>query len=76
MSGSSRAVGGRSLWGSTFDVILSKYGWTLDYLLWGISYVNVQMLLSDTIAFVDKENEIINADDPRNRDKIKAMLDE
>lgn len=62
------------MWGSVFDVVITKYGWTLDYLLWGISFVNVQMLLSDTISFIDEENEIINADDPRNRERIKEMI--
>ena len=62
------------MWGSVFDVVITKYGWTLDYLLWEISFVNVQMLLSDTISFIDEENEIINADDPRNRERIKEMF--
>ena len=62
------------MWGSVFDVVITKYGWTLDYLLWEISFVNVQMLLSDTISFIDEENEIINADDPRNRERIKEMI--
>lgn len=64
-------VGGRSLWGSIFDVLLTKYSWTLDYLLWDISYVNVQMLLSDTISFIDKDSEVIDADDPKNRERIR-----
>lgn len=61
------------MWGNLLDVVLSKYHWTLDYLLWGISYQNVQMLLADTIS-TTKEEEVINADDPRNREKIKEML--
>jgi len=61
------------VWGGLLDVVLQKYHWTLDYLLWGISYVNVQMLLADSIS-TTKEEETIDADDPRNRDAIKEML--
>jgi hypothetical protein len=61
------------VWGGLLDVVLQKYHWTLDYLLWGISYINVQMLLADSIS-TTQEEETIDADDPRNRDAIKEML--
>lgn len=61
------------MWGGLLDVVLQKYHWTLDYLLWGISYINVQMLLADSIS-TTQEEETIDADDPRNRDAIKDML--
>lgn len=61
------------MWGGLLDVVLQKYHWTLDYLLWGISYINVQMLLADSIS-TTQEEETIDADDPRNRDAIKEML--
>lgn len=61
------------MWGGLLDVVLQKYHWTLDYLLWGISYINVQMLLADSISTTTEE-ETIDADDPRNRDAIKDML--
>jgi len=31
------------------DPLLERYGWTYDYALWGISLVNVQMLMADII---------------------------
>jgi hypothetical protein len=40
-------IGGRSIWGNTFHVLIEKFGWTLDYILWGISFVNIQMILLD-----------------------------
>ena len=65
-----------------FDIVLEKYHWTFDYLLWGISYVNVHMLLSDSIYhaidsskhkdFEDEDN--INADDPNNINKIRELI--
>lgn len=82
MSKSGRDIGGSSLWGSLLDIVLEKYHWTFDYLLWDISYVNVHMLLSDSIYhaidsskhkdFEDEDN--INADDPKNINKIKELI--
>lgn len=57
-------------------MVCAKYGWTLHYVLWEISYLNLQMMLADAIA-VDYEAEnsqknrkIINADDPSNTEAI------
>jgi len=55
------------------DVVLQKYHWTYDYLLWGISYQNVQMLLADNMSTTTEE-EVIDADDPNNRERIKEMF--
>jgi len=65
-------IGGRSIWGSLFDVVLQKYHWTLEYLLWGISFQNVQMLIADTMSTTTEE-EVINADDPRNKRRIEEL---
>lgn len=73
MSGSNRVIGGRSIWGGLIDVVLQKYHWTYDYLLWGISYQNVQMLLADNMSTTTEE-EVIDADDPNNRERIKEMF--
>jgi hypothetical protein len=80
VSKSGRDIGGSSLWGSLFDVVLEKYHWTFDYLLWGISFVNVHMLLSDSIYHsigdgqTKSDNEIINADDPCNSGKLNELI--
>lgn len=58
------------------DVACSKYGWTLDYALWGISYLNLNMMIADAITVLssfgdkDEEVEILNADDPANAEAI------
>ena len=71
VSGSSRVIGGRSLWGNLFDAALSKYGWTLDYLLWGISFQNITMLLSDSIQTYSTANDkTLDAEDKLNQDYI------
>lgn len=80
-SDSSRVVGGSSLWGGFFDVLLERYGWTFDYLLWGISYTNTQMLLSDSIqTFIISEKDKsskgtkISGDDVSNNELIKSLI--
>ncbi|MDD3404976.1 MAG: hypothetical protein PHH23_01740 [Paludibacteraceae bacterium] len=54
--------------------MLSKYGWTLDYTLWGISFQNITMLLSDSISvFFEKDGDddvTMDADDIDNIDMI------
>lgn len=60
MNKSSRVLGGSSLWGAMVDTVLSKYGWTMDYLLWEISYINIIMLITDSISVYpirDKEDD-------------------
>lgn len=58
------------------DVVCSKYGWTLDYALWGISYLNLNMMIGDAITVLtsfreeDEKVEILNADDPANAEAI------
>lgn len=82
--GSGRVIGGRSLWGGLLDVLIGKYGWTLDYLLWGISYLNIQMLLSDTIQTFSnpgKGDDVakdarISGDDIRNLELIRSLVND
>jgi hypothetical protein len=44
-----------SPWGS-FSAIMERYGWTFDYLLWGISWFNVELMLHDSLRIEDAEN--------------------
>lgn len=73
-------IGGRSLWGGMLDVVCAKYGWTFDYALWGISYMNLNMMIADSITVLtsygkDEENrEILKADDPANAEAILEMF--
>lgn len=50
-------LGGLSLYGSTIDALASRYGWTLDYILWGLSYANIRLLLSDIPSYVYLSDE-------------------
>lgn len=44
--------GGKTVWGTLLDKACERYGWTLDYVLWGISLVNLQMMLADSVTSV------------------------
>lgn len=79
------SFGGLTPWGGIIDFACKRYGWTLDYVLWGISFTNLQMLMADAITsvYLTKEERkrlnipddttFINADDAGNIDRIKSM---
>lgn len=83
---SSISFGGNSTYGTLIDFACQRYGWTMDYVVWGISYANLKMLMADAITtiylsaderkqlniFDDKE--YINADDPKNKELVREML--
>lgn len=86
-SKNSVSFGAHTIWGTLIDFACERYGWTFEYVVWGISYVNLMMLYTDkaeSIYLSDEEKkklghgfsfdgEVINADDPRNMEKIKSM---
>lgn len=79
---------GKSTYGTLIDWACQRYGWSMEYVVWGISYANLQMLMADSITSVYLSEEerkklgitdnrdIINADDPKNRELIRKMLSE
>lgn len=84
-NGNTIMFGGKSIYGSLISVACEKYGWTLDYVVWGISLVNLRMMLADSVNSIylsDDEKksarltagqEIVNMDNPDNWAKIKSM---
>ena len=89
IKGESHSVtfGGKSIYGLLIDFACQRYGWTMDYVLWGISYVNLSLLMADAITTVylseDERKKldrgdgmVINADDPANRDLVRRMISE
>lgn len=52
-----------SPWGIRGE-ILKTFGWAYDYLLWGIAWINVQLMLDDAARTVDI--------DPKDRDMAGA----
>lgn len=81
----SLTFGGKSIYGTLIDTACERYGWTFEYVVWGISYANLQLLLADSVTSIylsdeerkrvniPKDRSVINADDPANMARIKAM---
>lgn len=78
--------GGKSVYGSLLDYACDRYGWTLDYVVWGISHTNLQLLMADSVKtlYMTKEemrkarisgndNDVIKADSPDAWERIKQM---
>lgn len=51
--------GGKSVWGTLIDSACERYGWSYQYVLWGVSYSNLQLLFADQIR------QIFLSDDER-----------
>ena len=68
--------GGKTIWGNLIDTACERYGWSFEYVLWGISYNNLTLMLKDKIASVflsdeemkkchiSRDRDFINGDDP------------
>lgn len=77
--------GAKSVWGALIDVACERYGWPFDYVLWGISYSNLRLLLADhvkTVYLTDEEarrvsistdENVIRADDTEALQKFINM---
>lgn len=84
-SKNSFTFGGVSLYGSILDKACERYKWSKDYVLWGISYTNLHLMLQDSIqnifltdderkkVHITNDRERLNADDPKNWEIIKNM---
>lgn len=62
------SFGGRSIYGTLIDAACERYGWTYDYVIWGISYNNLRLMLADsikTITLTDKERKNLHISDDR-----------
>lgn len=69
-AGGSVSFCGCSLWGTLIDQAAERYGWTLDYILWGITFANLQMLLADhpkTMYLTEKERKQAHVSTDRKR---------
>lgn len=57
--------GGKSIYGTLIDAACERYKWTFDYVVWEISYTNLQLLLKDKVNSLyltddEKKNVHIN----------------
>lgn len=80
--------GGKSIYGTLIDLACERYGWPYDYVIWGISLVNLQLMLADRMqsiyvtdeekkkiqsSILNDDKDVIKADDKANMEKILAM---
>lgn len=84
--GGSLTFGGRSIYGTVMDAACERYGWEYGYVLWGISSLNLNMLLADSVqsiylskeeakeAHVSTDGIYIDARDPKNAREIQRLI--
>lgn len=82
----SMTFGGKTIYGTLIDFACERYGWEYDYVIWGISYYNLQMLMSDVVntvylskeerknVHIPKDRTKISGDDPKNKELLKQLL--
>lgn len=84
----SYTFGGKSIYGTVIDYACERYGWTMDYVVWGISYQNLQMLMADAIQSIyltddeqknchvakNTDGKVINGDDPNSVAALEELL--
>lgn len=84
--GGSMTFGGHSVYGSMLDAACERYGWELGYVLWGISSINLNMLLADSVhsvyltkeeaahAHISTDGVYIDARNPQNLQEIQRLI--
>lgn len=84
--GGSMTFGGHSVYGSLLDAACERYGWELGYVLWGISSINLNMLLADSVqsvyltkeeagnAHISTDGVYIDARNPQNLQEIQRLI--
>ena len=63
------SFGERSIWGALIDAACQRYGWSYQYVLWGISYSNLRIMLADqsrTVFLSDMERKQVHVSNDRN----------
>lgn len=83
----SLSFGGKSRFGTLIDMACERYGWTKDYVVWGIDYTSLRLMLADKIVTVyisdeerkklpasllGKDDDVIKAS-KENMEKIMSM---
>lgn len=83
--GNNLTFGGKSIYGTLIDALCERYHWTMDYIVWGISFSNIQMLMEDKITSVyltdeekkkcrvTNEREFVSGDDIKNIALIHSL---
>lgn len=84
--GGNFTFGARTVYGSIIGPACAKFGWTMDYVVWGIGYTNLKMMLADAqvsvylskedrkVLRISADREIIDANDPANLERMRQIL--
>lgn len=59
--GHTLSFGGKTIYGSLIDAACFKYGWTKEYVVWGIDLCSLRMMLADSVNTVYLSDEEIKA---------------
>jgi hypothetical protein len=71
---SGREHGGlKSLWGSLWSVCTAT-GWTLEYLLWQITWINLQMMIVDAVRYNSDDEKVRFFEEPKTVDEIDQLM--
>lgn len=80
--------GGKSIYGTMIDFACQRYGWTMEYVVWGISYANLKMLMADALtsvylseeerknAGITDDEDVIDAESPENIEMMRKIISE
>lgn len=72
-SGANSHYGGQSIWGK-IDALVSRYHWTLDYILWGISWANAQLMIADALK-TDYKSKAENGQQNTGQPRVPDVID-
>jgi len=61
-----------SPWGNRAEIV-KLFGWTYDYLLWGITWVNVNIMLADSARY--ESSDVTGSSEPVQRIELKTKAD-
>lgn len=74
--GDSMSFGGKTILGTLVDAACERYGWTVEYAVWGVSYVTLRLLMADRVNTVylskDERNKLPSSLLQRDEEVIMA----
>lgn len=77
--GGSLVFGGKTMLGAIIDQACERYGWTVEYVVWGISYATLRLLMADRVSTVyitdDERKKVPAVVLQRDDEVIKASKD-
>lgn len=77
--GGSLVFGGKTMLGTVIDQACERYGWTVEYVVWGISYSTLRLLMADRVNTVyitdDERKKVPAAVLQRDEEVIRASKD-